>query len=107
MVEVGHPRAVVRARELAEQGRVHRVGRAVDMGGAAGAEDPLYEPALLVRGSPADQGRGAIAGAPEPVSDPPDRLVPGDRAEAAVAGADHRTRDPVVRVEHLEGEAAL
>src|SRR6476620_7976426 len=36
-----------------------------------------------------------------------DRLVPGDRAEAAVPGADHRARDPLVRVEHLEGEAAL
>ena len=48
VIEVGHPRAVIRPGELAQQTRIHRIGGAVEVGGTAGSEDPLDQPALLV-----------------------------------------------------------
>ena len=107
VVEVRHPGAVVGPGELAEQSRLHRVGGAVDVGGArrrGGSAGPASPPRSRCRRRP---GPRRSAGVPDRVGDPPHRLVPGDRAEAAVAGADHRPGDPVGRVEHLEGEAAL
>ena len=107
VVEVRDLRSQLGPRELAEQAGVHRARRGVDVRGAALAQDPLGQPALLVGGPAAEERGRLLAGVPQPVRHPLDRLVPADRAEAAVAGPDHRPRDPVRGVEHLEGEAAL
>jgi hypothetical protein len=70
------------------------------------AEEVLNEEALLVRGPPAHERRGALARALERPRRLGQRALPGDRAQVAPV-AHHRRGDPLGRGEGLVAEAAL
>ena len=70
------------------------------------AEDPLGQVALLVRGLPADDRGGPLAGLPEPGRRRLERLLPACGAKLA-ALADEGLRDPLPGLRHLVAEPPL